>query len=304
MYYCGWDGGGSSTKVLAIGESGNVIKESVFGPLNPNGSSRETVQKTVSDAVQWMALLPGGLDACRGFAAGMAGVSNKEAADFVENAVRSCGYRGPFRLVGDQVIALEGAVQGPGAILIAGTGAVCYGRDPDGNQFRTGGYGYLIDDGGSGYALGRGILMAVVRAFDGRGKATCLTELTYRALDIQDVSELITWLYSPGTGKKEVGALAPLLLRALEQKDEAALAIAENAVQDLSELAVASWRKTGMADGELALYGSIFQYYSVIREGVTERLRQELPGVRVIEPRLSAAHGAALLAKKLFSESV
>ncbi|MBR3016101.1 MAG: ATPase [Clostridia bacterium] len=304
MYYCGWDGGGSSTKVLALDENGNVLCQSVFGPLNPNGASRETVQKTVSDAVQWMALLPGGLDACKGFAAGMAGVSNKEAADFVKNAVRSCGYRGPLRLVGDQVIALEGAIQGPGAILIAGTGAVCYGRDPAGNPFRTGGYGYLIDDGGSGYALGRGVLMAVVRAFDGRGQATCLTELTFQALRVSDISGMITWLYSTGTGKKEIGALAPLLLQALECQDKAAMSIAENAIQDLSELAIASWRKNSMTYGELALFGSIFQYYHVIREGVTEKLRQQLPGVSVIEPRFPAVQGAAMLAKKLFGESI
>ncbi|MBR5111440.1 MAG: ATPase [Clostridia bacterium] len=300
MYYCGWDGGGSSTKVLALDESGSVIRENVFGPMNPNGASREIVQKTISDAVQWMALLPGGLDACKGLIAGMAGISNLHAADFVENAVRSTGYPGPFRLLGDHEIALAGAIRGHGAILIAGTGAVCYGRDPAGNPFRTGGYGYLIDDGGSGYALGRGILAAVVRAFDGRGPATCLTELTFQALQICDISSLITWLYSPGTGKKDIGALAPLLLQALEKQDQAALAIAESAVLDLSELAVASWRKIGMTGGELAFFGSIFQYYEVIKTGVAKRLRKELPGVSVIEPRFPAARGAAMLAKKLF----
>ena len=55
-----------------------------------------------------------------------------------------------------------------------------------------------------------------------------------------------------------------------------------------------------MTDGELALYGSIFQYYSFIREHLTRRLREALPGVSVIAARYSAAHGAALLAMKLF----
>ena len=300
MYYCGWDGGGSTTKTLAVDEQGNVLAESVFGPLNPNGASREKVEETVRDAVRWMDSLPGGLNGCMGLAAGMAGVSNLEAAQFVENAVRSSGYAGLFRLVGDQVIALEGAIQGHGAILIAGTGAVCYGRDTVGNIFRTGGYGYLIDDGGSGYALGRDILAAVVRAFDGRGPKTCLTALVYDFLYLPDISSLITWLYAPGTGKKEIGSLAPLLLKALEQNDEAAVAIADKAVHDLADLVTVSWRKTGMTDGELALYGSIFQYYSFIREHLTRRLREALPGVSVIAARYSAAHGAALLAMKLF----
>ena len=50
---------------------------------------------------------------------------------------------------GSRQLTVE-AVNGPGAVLIAGTGAVCFGRDAQGNSFRVGGYGYLIDDGGSG----------------------------------------------------------------------------------------------------------------------------------------------------------
>ena len=230
----------------------------------------------------------------------MAGVSNRQAAQTVEDAVRSSGYEGPFRLLGDHEIALAGAIQGHGAILIAGTGAVCFGRNKAGNPFRTGGYGYLIDDGGSGYALGRDILAAVVRAFDGRGPATCLTDLVYQQLPVQDISQLITWLYAPETGKKEIGSLAPLLLKALEQDDKAAVKIAHKAVDDLAELVIASWRKTGMTDGELAFFGSIFQYYDCIREGLIQRLNEALPGVNIIEAHHPAAHGAAMLAMQLF----
>lgn len=300
MYYCGWDGGGSKTKAFALTSNGEKIGEAVFGPLNLNGANLETVEKTVHDGVQWMASLSGGLEGCRGLVAGMAGVSNRQAVQIVEAAVHSSGYTGLFRLLGDHEIALEGAIEGPGAILIAGTGAVCYGRDRQGSIYRTGGYGYLIDDGGSGYALGRDILMAVVRAFDGRGPATCLSELVYQALGVKDISGLITWLYSSKTGKKEIAALAPLLLQAIDEKDKAAKAIVDKAVYDLTDLVVTFWRKAGMTSGELALCGSIFQYYPMIRSSLTTWLREVLPSVNAIEPRHSAAQGAAMLAMKMF----
>ena len=89
MYYCGWDGGGSTTKTLALDGQGNKIAEAVFGPLNPNGASLETVKQTITDAVQWMQSLPGGLSGCQGLAAGMAGVSNRQAAQTVE-ALSGC----------------------------------------------------------------------------------------------------------------------------------------------------------------------------------------------------------------------
>ena len=69
----------------------------------------------------------------------------------------------------------------------------------------VGGYGYLIDDGGSGYALGRDILTAVVRAADGRGPATALTQAVFAALGVQSVGEIITWLYAPATGQEGSG---------------------------------------------------------------------------------------------------
>ena len=186
----------------------------------------------------------------------------------LSGAVADCGYTGKLRLLGDQEIALAGAIDGPGAVLIAGTGSVCFGKDGQGRPFRAGGYGYLIDDGGSGYAIGRDILTAVARAHDGRGPETCLTEAVFASLGIGELNQMITWLYSPETGKKEMCGLA-----------------------------AAFWKHSGIQNGELALLGSIFHYYAPIRRMVEKRLQALLPQAAVIEPRGSAALGAAKLAR-------
>ena len=60
MYYCGWDGGGTKTEVCIQHENGETASQS-FGPLNVNGSSKETVEKTVREAVNCMHCQPGGL---------------------------------------------------------------------------------------------------------------------------------------------------------------------------------------------------------------------------------------------------
>ncbi|MBQ6256206.1 MAG: ATPase [Clostridia bacterium] len=297
MYYCGWDGGGTKTEVCFLRENGEMVSQS-FGPLNLSGASRETVEKTVRDAVEAMRCRQEGLEGCGLLVIGMAGASNRDAAQIVEQAVRKAGYGGPLRLVGDQEIALSGAIRGHGAVLIAGTGAICYGRDPQGNSFRVGGWGYLIDDGGSGYAIGRDILMAAARAEDGRGKGTCLKQAVFDALHIQDIRGMITWLYAPGTGKKEIASLAPLLLPALEAEDEAAFTIAKKAAEDLSELVMTGWRKTGMEDGEIAMTGSILNRYAPIRALTEERIRAALPKVNIIAPRFSPAQGAAIMARE------
>ena len=298
MYFCGWDGGGTKTEVCVLDVNGSAASQA-FGPLNVNGASRETVEKTVGDAVRYMGSQPGGLDACGMLVIGMAGVSNRDAVQMAEQAVRQAGYTGPLCLKGDQEIALAGAIRGHGAVLIAGTGAICYGRDPAGNSFRVGGYGYLIDDGGSGYAIGRDILTAAVRAEDGREGNTCLKQTVFDALHVNDIGGVITWLYAPGTGKKEIAALAPLLLPALEAGDKAAERIARKAAEDLSDLVIIGFRKSGMEDGEAALTGSILTRFLPIRALTEARIRAALPGVSIISPRFSPARGAAMTAREL-----
>ena len=298
--FCGWDGGGSTTKVCVTDGGGNVIAQNAFGPLNLNGAARETVEKTVKDCVGFMASQPGGLSACRGLTVGFAGVSNPDAARLTEQTVRDNGYTNGLWLTGDCEIALAGAIDGPGAILIAGTGSVCCGRDAAGRTFRSGGFGCLIDDAGSGYAIGRDILTAAARACDGRGPETSLKDAVFRYLNINRPEDLIARLYAPGTGKAQVAALAPLLLPALEENDAAAISIEQKAVRDLTELAAAAWNKGGLTSGQLALMGGVLTHFVRIRTQLTACLERALPLARIIEPLHSASYGAARLARETF----
>ena len=297
MYYCGLDGGGTKTALCAINETGQVIGETALGPMNLNGAAKETVQKTVHDVLEFMAAkLPGGIDGCGGLTIGIAGASNQTLVCFIRDAFCNYHDRGLLQLVGDQEIALNGAIRDEGAVLVAGTGSVCCGRDKSGRIYRSGGYGYLIDDVGSGYAIGRDILTAVVRACDGRMETTCLTDMVFRQLGIDGISGLITWLYAPDTGKKEVAALASLLIPALEQSDLAARHIMESAASDLAELVFALWRTSGLKGGELAPTGGILTHFPAIAARLKEIVLSRLPDVEIHEPYHTPAYGAALMA--------
>ena len=304
MWYAGWDGGGTKTEVCVLNEAGEVMADQSFGPLNPNGSSLEKVTRTIRDAIAWMKSLPGGAEACGRLVVGSAGINNRDTAVLLKKAVREAGWTGDFLLTGDQDIALHGAVEGSGAILIAGTGAILCGRTPEGRKFRVGGNGYLIDDEGSGYAIGRDILAAVIRAHDGRAEATSLSGAVSRTLEVppDDIPGIITWLYSPKTGKKEIASLARLLPDALARGDVPAERIAEKAASELAALVTAGWHGNGMTGGELALAGSILQKIPEIRNRVEGAVHAEFPEIRIIAPRRSPAFGAASMARDHVTE--
>ena len=223
--------------------------------------------------------------------------------ELVTRAVRQCGYEGPLRLLGDQEIALAGAIDGPGAVLVAGTGAICCGRDGAGNRTRVGGYGYLIDDGGSGYALGRDILHGGGarrrRPRPGHGADAGGVRRPGRAERGGDHHLALR----PRHGQEGSGGPgAPAAARPGGCRTKPPWALPRAAAEELALLACTAWQNLKLERGELALTGSILQRYPRIRQGVVERCLARYPHMEIIDPRGSAAWGAARLALAMKEE--
>ncbi|MEK3885522.1 BadF/BadG/BcrA/BcrD ATPase family protein [Paenibacillus sp. PL2-23] len=296
----GLDGGGTKTTVTLADESGVVRHLFSAGPLNVNGQDAESVHRTVADiCAEIDGASPGGIGECAALCVGAAGISNPAVSGLLTAGLRAGGFAGELVLVGDHVTALSGALEGgPGAIVIAGTGSIAYGRNGSGQTHRAGGFGHLIDDGGSGYSLGRDLLAAVVRSSDGREEPTVMADLVYRELDISSMPELIGFVYDKSRGKKEIAALAPLVFQACESGDLAALRIVRDNADALAATASAVVSRLALQSGELALLGSVLTMSQRMRDAFQERMSWREPLVRCIEPKRDTSYGAVLLALK------
>jgi N-acetylglucosamine kinase-like BadF-type ATPase len=136
-------------------------------------------------------------------------------------------------------ILLSGEIpEGDGACIICGTGSACFLRRGD-EVIRIGGWGYLLDSGGSGYDIGRDALEAALRHFDGRGEATILSALLAEHLG-GAVNTRITDIYREG--KPYIAACAPLVFHAARQGDPVAEAILNRNARKLAEYAECAWR--------------------------------------------------------------
>ena len=295
-YTAGWDGGGSKTAAVCLDLKGAQLMRESFGPLNPNGAESSAIEKTIHSALDAMDMLPGGLSACRHLTVGAAGVSNPKVAELISSLIRKSGYTGSLNIVGDHEILLYGAVGREGAVLIAGTGSVCIGRNTQGQTYRSGGLGYLIGDEGSGYWIGLKILCAVTRSLDGRGPKTLMTPPLLAALQCDSLRGIIGQVYGGELDKTRIAALSHLLAAALEQKDTAALDIAFAAADELCQLAGTVVASLGLEDGYLAFSGGLLSESSPLRAPVMERIQRRHPELQIISPRTDAAQGAALMA--------
>lgn len=302
-YFAGVDGGGTrTTLVLADAGGRELVRRSgpagLVDPRDPTASV-EVVASLVREGVREAGLPEPPAALC----AGLAGVGNEPERVAVESALAASGVAGRVRVVTDGAIALEGALGGgAGILLIAGTGSVAYGRAEDGRVERCGGWGMVVGDEGSGYALGRGGLAAALRAVDGRGASTRLLPLFLELLELKDARGIPPW--AGRSGKTEIAALAKHVIETAESGDGVALALVEREAAELAEHAVALARRLSPWPGEVPVvfHGGVLgtRLFSSL---VTRTLAAAPESFRVRPGVADAVAGALSFARQLASSS-
>ncbi len=298
----GLDGGGTKTHALLLGLDGAVRGEGAGGPCN-------IAAVPVADALQAAraateaALEAAGVDWAdmRAVCAGVAGFSQR-----IRRAEFAAGLDTMFQGAGvavepDYAVALAGATEGgPGIIVIAGTGSVAYGENAAGASHRAGAYGYLIDDAGSGYGVGRAALAAVLRAADGTGEPTALTARVLAHLGMNDVAEIVPAVYGGPLDRLKIAALAPLVAEAAqEDNDPAARAIlmrAGGALARLAEAVAARLFAAPCPPYPVSPVGSLWNAGPPLTDVFHRSLARCAPDAVPQPPLRRPAHGAALRA--------
>jgi len=140
------------------------------------------------------------------------------------------------QVVDDIRIAYRAAfAPGEGVFVYAGTGSVAIHLAEDGTTLRAGGHGYLIDDAGGGYWIGRQALSAVLRAVDEGRDSGALGQEIGTAIGSLDWDRIRRHVY--GGGRAAVAGLVPAVAKAALRDDSVANAILSSAGEELARLA-------------------------------------------------------------------
>jgi N-acetylglucosamine kinase-like BadF-type ATPase len=199
----------------------------------------------------------------------------------------------------DSEPALAGAIGGmEGILLIAGTGAIAYGHCRDGTEARAGGWGHLLGDEGSAFAVAFEALKRGIRSSEGRDLPTCLLERGLAFFGLHEAEDLLPFVYE-GLDKTRVAKFAREVAKARDGGDGLAAAIFEEAADSLAGLVLSVERKLGshIADKALACRGGLIEGDAWLRAALAARLAAAAPGVRLVEARADAATGACMLAR-------
>jgi len=305
-YVLGVDGGGTKTTCVLLNEGKRELGRGLGGPSNHHNVGVERAKESIEQAIRGAlaaANLP--LDAVGAICLGMAGADRPQDEAVICDIVRQI-HRFPHTLVyNDAVAALVGGIgKLEGVVIIAGTGSIAYGVNARGEERRAGGWGHLLGDEGSGYAVGLAALRAAARAYDGRGPSTSLGERLLAHLGASKVENLFSLLYLEGFGVDDIASLAPIVAEAAKEGDAVAINILREAGQELGLAATAVIGGLGMEDDdfEVVLVGGVFKSGPALLQPLTESISVVASKAEIIFPRHDPATGAALLALEAIVE--
>jgi N-acetylmuramic acid 6-phosphate etherase len=304
--YLGIDGGGTHTVALlacadASARGGwRLLGRGEAGPSNLQavgvGSALDALDAAVSRA-----FAAAGLGRCpaAGACLGLAGAGRSHDQEVIAEWADRVKLAEAVQVIGDAPLLLAaGTPDGWGAALIAGTGSMAFVRDCVGRTARAGGWGHLLGDEGSGYALVVSALQACARAADGRGPATALVECFLTRLGLARPQDLIGAVYRGGLDRTGLAALAPIVFEAAHAGDEVAAGIISLGAEQLAATVAAAARQVKLDDAPLplALAGGLLLNSPGYSEKVLAILASHGQRAEPVTPVREPAEGAVRLA--------
>jgi len=303
----GIDGGGSKTRVIVADEHGTRLGE-VVGPgsaVRPGEAehSADVITAAVNDALascEMMHVMP------KVLCVGVAGAAREPERQALWQALVEREVAEEVVIHPDYSIALDDAFgEGPGILLISGTGSAAFGRGPNGQSARCGGWGPIFGDEGSGAWIGRRALSVVTASADGREPETALIGAILTAAQVNEPQELIAWAAQATPAL--FASLAPVVTSVADGGDLRANAILSLAVEELV-LHVRTLSRSLFGDERaatpVAFTGGMLIKGSTLRKRLEQRLRSAVPGAQVSGIDVDPARGAVRGALRYLGETV
>ncbi len=295
-YLLGVDGGATKTLAAVLDLERGVLHVGHAGPSNEDAVGPEAAVGALLGAAD-DAIGAAGIDRSELGSAvlAIAGTTTDSIAANLR-AKRDDGW-----IVVNDVVGAWATVNagGPAVAAIAGTGSNVFGVGPSGHSWRTGGWGHLLGDEGSGYWLGIESIRAALRDRDASGPATGLGEVACAFFAVKDIEALVTLLYSKPLTKGEIAALAIETGKLAEQGDEVALGLYRDGAALLGGQIAAVIEQAGLSGRfPVGLIGSAYRAGAVFVEPLRGRISESAPEAAVATVEMAPVGGSLTLAAR------
>ncbi len=229
-YLLGIDGGGTKTEFLLTDSNGKEIRRLILGASNPVSTGVDKTYNVLNDGIK---------EICEGFNpseisvyAGIAGAKSSDNQHLINTFLSKFGFAA-CDCASDVDLALEVALKGEnGVAVIIGTGIVAFARSGE-KLHRSGGRGYMIDKGGSGFHFGSDALNSAFEFVDGRGGSETILKLVEKRIG-KSLEASVTEIY--GGGASFVASFAPVVFEAFGLGDSVASEIIDRNAYEAAKI--------------------------------------------------------------------
>jgi N-acetylglucosamine kinase-like BadF-type ATPase len=294
----GMDGGGTKTRVIVKERpDGETLFDQNFGMSNYNNIGVEGLRPVFRDIYE--ALVSCFQERLHDaiLVLGSAGVDRPKDVEIYLFALKESGFTCQLEVLNDAEIALVGSSGArKDALMIAGTGSIVVGIDSKGKIVRSGGWGGLISDEGSGFQIGRHAIAAVMQEYDKVIAPTSFTEKLLAHFQLTSPEEFIDLLYLEDTiPVDKVASCTPIILEAWAKGDVAARTIVAAELEKLVRLVVGISRQMGSEKFRLSVAGSLLTKSTDYFDSLKEKLSMVLPQVEISAPLYDPVFGAIII---------
>jgi len=309
-YVLGIDGGGTTTVCVLMRGKDRVLGRGLAGASNYHNMGIEGAFNSIRLAVLQAISEAGVNPEIRAICLGMAGVSRPEDFQVIHNLVQQLQvpdclplkwslHPNGLTICSDSEIALvAGTGHKHGIVAIAGTGSIVFGRNPQGQTKRVGGWGPLLGDDGSAYQIAVLGMRAALQSEDGLLGDTVLKQSLIECIGIKSIKDLVQSIDRSDWDIQNIAALAPIVDRAAAAGDKVAKRIIDQAVQSFVEATRVAIETLFSYEAafEVVTMGSVWQGQSGMRQQFESTIKVLAPNTRIILPQHESAYGAGLLA--------
>jgi N-acetylglucosamine kinase-like BadF-type ATPase len=297
-YIIGVDCGGTKTDARAYDLNDLERARGLTGPGNPAlgfSAAAENIKEAILQCRR--NFKEQGFEGnCRCIYLGVAGIEIGENKNKLENLISETFQ---CKVVGlhDSELTHAAMLQGEdGIITIAGTGSVSYGQ-VKGKTGKTGGWGHILGDEGSGYWIALEALKRMTREQDDGKIPSKLSLKIINRFEFVTVDGMKEFIH--GADKYAIAAVAKVVAELSEQGDPTATKILDCAALDLAEQTARLHKKLDVVGPiTVGISGGVLHNMVRVREQFLSYLKQDLDSVNILTEDISPTKGACYLYRR------
>ena len=281
--YIGIDGGGTKTEFVLCDVEGHIYKKVLLEGCNPNDIGLEKCFTLLKKGID---ILSSEQYEIGGIFAGISGCTAGDNKTRLNDALTKEYPQIPIRVESDiygVILSHFDSCDQKCITAICGTGSVIFASDGE-KLHRIGGWGYLIDNAGSAYDIGRDALYSVLAFYDGLGEYTSLCDAVSKQLG-GDVWDKLNEIYS--SGKSYIASFAKLVFDEYRKGDEISTQILRRNFERVARL-INHAQSSFQSGNTVILSGGLKNNSDILIEFLHPRLNENL---ELIIPELPPIYG-------------